>query len=645
MDGFTYPSAGPIRVDTFKKQVLSPHFIPRSTVLNRSDAMLNRANPDSTPHADANSLKHTGIFGFRSIKTSSKQGFTLNELIISLVIFAIIVLPLVSLPVKTAQRSRDLSFDALSALESKRFMMRLSDEIGHATEFLPTDSLTDFDENQSVFFAYWDSRNQSIKRLGYRYREPVAGRYVIERVELNAESDLNCYRTTRPAAAPCTDLTTNPNWVGVGSVVGNDSLYFTQANAANGLWSFCKGLHCDTLPSDAALKSEDATALMIRSNDVTARFGNAAFSLPGALFRLGNMVTRPNKDTSPDRVQAFSMARRSWSLDDMWLLDTTVAVTDFSGGSVTYKVPIDTNAEVAGGTDLSFNDPHFDYRSGELVVVANSSAGNTQGLYIFKMRPGHPDYPAYSINTNKVYQTVNGFPVVLRKEDIAGLAHSTISAVSVTMDSDNAIYALFEDTTDSEYWIVKISSDGKLVHSFPLSSLVDDARGITFNPAMPDEVIVLTKTGADWKLMAFPKNVQYLNDQGAYMLPTGSSINLNTADVIGGGGLYDWQDVHGFEFDPFHHRYLFLFGDGTTAARILSLDSDLSNTKGTPFSRSTSANQIYPKTTDASNTELLDPIGLAFNPQNNTAYVVANTAAPTLYEVTPNTKLNIIFEE
>ena len=124
---------------------------------------------------------------FICIKTSSKQGFTLNELIISLVIFAIIVLPLVSLPVKTAQRSRDLSFDALSALESKRFMMRLSDEIGHATEFLPTDSLTDFDENQSVFFAYWDSRNQSIKRLGYRYREPVAGRYVIERVELNAE--------------------------------------------------------------------------------------------------------------------------------------------------------------------------------------------------------------------------------------------------------------------------------------------------------------------------------------------------------------------------------------------------------------------------------------------------------------------------
>ena len=30
---------------------------------------------------------------------------------------------------------------------------------------------------------------------------------------------------------------------------------------------------------------------------------------------------------------------------------------------------------------------------------------------------------------------------------------------------------------------------------------------------------------------------------------------------------------------------------------------------------------------------------------SKTAYVVANTAAPTLYEVTPNTKLNIIFEE
>lgn len=593
-------------------------------------------------------------------RMTAQPGFTLTELMISMIIFGIVIVPLVALPIKTAKRSDDLSAQSLTANEVKHFESKLQDELGQSYLLLPigsTPGFTTVDQDfQHFFFAYWDESNQEVVRVGYKYEETgsfTPKHYKIYRTVLTENSDLECYQDPRPAGAPCDDLDTNPNWSAIGVVVSAANLYFTNSTEANGVWSYCKDLYCDL-----SLDPNEVTALRILQGKITAHYTSSTEVMPGALFKLAGLLAHQDRSLAKNKVLPFAMSTRVWTAQTMWLREVARSV-NYYGSTADYKTPVahNTEAEAACGSGvasengvtvpadscllLHFNDPHFNYKTGEIVVVSNSNSHNPtsakQALYIFKLRPGVPDYPPFSMNLNGLPSTSESFPITLNEQDTWYVPNA--QAISVTQDDQDNIYALVENASSSVFWILKFSSQGRFVSRFPLEPSLSDVKGITFDPASPEEVIVLAKEGSNWQLRTYNKNTS--SETFAYVKATGVSANLDTTDVLGTGGLYDWDNAEGIEYDPLHHRYLVLFGTAAVDARIISFDIDFSNTNGTPFSRAVTINKLYKQD---SLTPLVLPEGIAFNPLSNTVYLVTGNKDPRLYEMVPNHKLNPVYK-
>lgn len=609
-------------------------------------------------------------------------------MLIGLMVFAIIIFPLSMLPIKAIEQTQSSKEIGVTAFEMHSFFNRFGKEVGLSYRFLPeikgatfvgigSGSTNSFKTNKQIFFAYRDEGSQKVRRVGYQFKEETAGsgKWQLLRAEIPENANLEDYAPNGSA------------WKSTFKIAGTTDFYITgekdsAGNITEPSFAFCRESSCSE-----DIKPQDADGVRIQSGSIKTT-GNPSNPNPppsplGLYFtyrsstsyirpmyyRLASLQSNPHRNAAEQQLLPFSMSIAYWNETKNWLMEKSVTSSDGS----TFKVPIDKSGDITSATKLPIRDFHFNYRTGELLAVSNTTPSananpERNGLYIFKFKPGLPDYRPYILDlANSMQSYAEKFPVAIHSGEPGAVitfdANNQAEFLSVTQDSEDNIYVLTviarqSPMVDYEYYVQKFSPDGEYVSKFNLGSQQSNnfqALGITFNPATPNEVLVLCRTGitplnensGTLVIQAYPKDQN--TTQASGVLVSAKSVQLDSTAAKSKFSNFNWgASLRGFEYDPLHHRFLLLSeksSSSTPVLQILSLDTDFDAEN---LDRAGYVQQVYFRNAPASSDTT--PTGLAFDPKNNHAYVaVVHTSSPSsiygYYQVVPNTLLNAVVKK
>ncbi len=593
-----------------------------------------------------------------------QPGISLVEMVVGLMIFSIIIFPLAVLPMKAVEQTGQAQSGTIAAFEIRRFFDDFSQEVGRSHRFMSvkpiaTGAQLNMNESQQVFMAYWDEKTKSVKRVGYTFRQitPQAGAQTD-----TASAGLRRWQLLRAEIAPdavIQDFEINdPIWKPMGKVT-NDSNFYITGNKLNTdpIFVYCRASVCN--PS---IPAAEADGVRIQSSVTsTTTVGNSSAGsisfvyrqsrtpLRPLYFKLASLQQHTNREFAEIQVAPFSMALSRWDVTNSWIAEKTKLNTAIGN----YKVPVETDksGELNAATQLPLNDMHYNYRTGEMLVVTNSPNTSTTdaGLYIFKFMPGLPDYQPYSLSVSSGGSYTDNFPVALHVGDPGWPQGVSPRFLSVTQDIEENIYVLTR-TGDGgsnayRFWIQKFSPEGAWVSRFNLgtdiSNVANGVIGLAYNPSSPNEVLALLRTSSGrYVIRAYPKDLN--EDDPARAVPSAESPNLNVIDVTPDD--FVWSLAKGLEYDPLHNRFIIIFGDAQSA-RVLSLDIDIrtgtsKSDEGTPAERAQAIHTLYPPNKSV---PLTNPFGVAYDPLNNHVFVTTgeNNTYP-YYRILPNVRLNLV---
>jgi prepilin-type N-terminal cleavage/methylation domain-containing protein len=587
------------------------------------------------------------------------KGLSLLEMLISLAVFSVIVFPMVLIPMKTMDQTELAKNNRIAIFETGNFFDTFHSEVNRSYRFfdftpIAADAGLNMPTNQVVFMAYWDNRRQTEVRVGYALKE-IFGfsgeprRFQIMRAEIPEDAAIDDYQITSDA------------WKTVGKIVDTESFYITatpgstsETNYVAPQFVYCRAAVCSTsiLPIDADGIRIQSDSTVNPPLGINLIYRNSTNTMRALYYRLATLQDSVNRGYANKQVLPFTTALTRWTKDDTWYAERTMPDTGFGA----YNIPVHLASQVAGGTALPVNDMHYNYRTGELLTVTNSAATTSaqpeSALYIFKSKPGLPNYKPYALSVASGGSYANTFPIVIHQGDAAWPPVTTqVDCLSVTQDLDNNIFVLMRTGAGPyEYWIEKFTVQGQFVSRFHLGSDMDSASatavvGITYNPSSPDEIIALIRKTSTptYVFRSYLKDQN--NDSPARVITTAESTDPINGTAITPAG-FNWTNAKGIEYDPINHRMIVVFGAASADVQVLALDINMNqspgpNEDGFPVDRAAIVTKVY---MPDELTTLQDPRGIAYDPLNNLLFLPVNDAggAYNYYTVIPNRLLNLV---
>ena len=403
-----------------------------------------------------------------------KRGISLLEMLVSLGIFTVIVLPLVSLPIKAKEQNNDaLNNGKIDALVSDILNNTLAKDINSAASFMPlSTTLCLYNPDNSpctanytnyLFLASPSTNRADDSRIAYRIipKKKIQDFGDIDQGDVHSNGDNteshppqaaieNVYVLQRLKIGPTDTLSSiidNKNWVTLGDENSSKQLTFNALR-----FSYCKDGHCTTTNNplnDNGPKDADAVQLTsintsARSSDpsFTIKVGNTTLKQSPIYYKLGSQQTNIDAD---NKIYAFPTVLNSY-------------------GSLSSAVPIN-------------NDIAFDYKTGEIIIAGlyTNSTGN-QVIYINKCRSEVGCSSTSFDNLNDSYYKY--LPVNMLTSRIpAWDVNYTIK--SVTQDNTGNLFVLATSTTPGINPVVlRFTAQGVFDGSFNVSS---DSIALTFD--------------------------------------------------------------------------------------------------------------------------------------------------------------------
>lgn len=430
---------------------------------------------------------------------SAQAGVSLLELLISLIIFGIIVLPLMVVPLRASEASNANSARTILDVEIQRTYTRFQEEVNRAYHFLPIQAAANptannamgFNRNRQIFFAYFNPVTNEEVRVGYMWDEILNGgapysprRWRLLRVQIPINADLQCFQAVSDTAAaphnatPCDDDTVNPNWSSANSVTSGDQVYIETVSNRVPIFAYCRDGRCGSGSGDLNIDPFDADSVRIQGFDgVTTstpfvlhyRYQAAERDMQPIYARLASQQVQADVATADQEILPFTTVINEWNHPFR-----ERAVTMRRGSvSTAYRVPCEnigtdiagctvTTAPVAPVFDLSPDAMHFDVKTGLLYVATNTSSiavtDPEYAQYVFRLKPGMRDYESF----NEVFGTFDAndflsstsdpYPIVSHSVDRNFIPRNTVwggRAFGMTMDNEGNVYVLWRGVGDA----------------------------------------------------------------------------------------------------------------------------------------------------------------------------------------------------
>ena len=537
---------------------------------------------------------------------TSQAGISLLEMLISLGIFAVIILPLVSMPIKAKeQNNTTLNTNKLSASITEALNRTLSRDVNNATNFLPFTSLnisyptgvaTDYqlvaDNTHMFFVAYPNSTGVGDTYVAYRIFKkqdltdfgdvtgaaatqnavspsgrkvpPTSTNYKIQRLESRTPFDLS-------DTSKLTDASASSRWVTLGGNSTAKALNFGPIK-----FMYFQNGSCTTSP-------QKADTVLLVSNDAVCNGATPSFD-----------ITVGNTTIKQDPIY-YKLGSQQANLDST---------------SKIYAAPVLLKSYADMSTGLTLNtDIAYDYLNNEILIATNDTAAQ-KNFYINKCAPES----GCSALTFTDAAGDKYFPIILTP---ASLGHpgNAYNFKSITEDNDGNVYVLAKDTTSAtkSAKILKFTSKGVFDNTFSIDS---NAIAITFDPSTPDELLVVNQSGSPLKTFIY----SYLTD------PTEpDTVTVNpTASADVSGVLVDSNNapvtVSAFDLDPYSNRLILM----DTLGRVFVLPHSINSDLGTRVFKLNTAYNADTATIPA----ITNYYGIAFDPINN-RYFTAVTSGGT----------------
>lgn len=610
-------------------------------------------------------------------KSASQAGVSLMEMLISLAIFAVVAMPMMMMPLQAVDMSTEARNTSSLNFEIAEFFTDFQHDVNMSYVFMDISQIAanntslGLDPRRQVFLAYWDPQQRRTIRKGYQFR-PIPGfsdRWEMMEADIQgtdeisdfAMSNNNVWRTTtKTLQGSSFYIKGNPQFVYCkAGACGTDSLNQPiTALGADGI-----RIQNSTTPVNVPIRGLDASTaggVQLQFAPLQFVYRNVSYSTPIKYFRLATLQQDIARRIAPYQILPFPMALKEWRVSNAngrprtqqhWIAEK----------SITLPIGATTRTPLEMGTDLNsaywelpLRDMHYNRLEENLLVATSSDRtindDNNRGAYIFKFRPGYIDYRAFTMTPSTGDAYSDPFPVVIHRGQHPAWPASwdRLEFLGVTQDSENNIYVLAKTGTIAPftYWVQKFSPQGEYLSKFPLgtrvSTTVNSALGIAFNPATPDEVQVFIRNAAtgNFEIVSYP-SAQNTTDSASVVI-SATSPNLN---AIALGNSLSWDNVQGMEYDALNNRYLFVFtgaGTGTTNyAQLVSLDAELASGFGSNLmDRAQFVLRIYPPN---DNNALTGPSGIAYNPANNTVFLATYTGSTNpsrYYTILPDVPLN-----
>lgn len=552
-------------------------------------------------------------------ENKGRSGISLLEMLISLGIFAVIVLPLVSMPIKAKeQNNTTLNTDKLSASITEALNKTLSNDVNNAISFLPFNNLgagvkygeTNYqlpaDNAHMLFMAYPNSSGPGDTYVAYRvfkkkaitdFGDVTGGGGTATAQTLTAPPSETVYQIQRYESkspfALSSDIVQSTGWKW-NTLGGNNTAKAMNFSPIKFMY-FQYG-YCTDSPkkADAVLLVADETSCV--NGEIT---NNSAFN-----------ITVGNTTITQDPVY-YKLGSQQASLDTASkIYPATVILKNYG----------DMNTIYTGTTEYPLTtDIAYDYLNNEILIASNNTSRSE--FYINKCKPESGCTGAPSTSIDKY------FPIKLVSSSI-GYPGSTYDFESTTEDNDGNIYVLAKDTTTPAAKILKFTAKGIFDSSF----FVDpNSIAITFDPSTPDELLIVNQTGTTPKTTIISSYLTNPISIGTSVVkPTASSANLNT--IVGN------NTIVAFDIDPYSNRLILMNSAGAVYVIPHSIDKDLTTGAKRYFVLNRPVNPgIYAE----------DPIaayyGIAFDPINNKFYATLGSSA-TLASIGNSLRFNRTYQ-
>lgn len=442
-----------------------------------------------------------------------RNGFSLLEMLISLAIFGIIVVPFVSLPIKAMQKNDSLLDQATSIQEVHHiFIDNLKKELGQAKHFFPLefpDTQSEnalFDAKKQLFIAYYNPKQRQTSQIGYMLAPNTedSTKYELFRTEIpnTAESNMDAYQSLDP------NLTL---WQRAGLSSQKDSILLeTEQENSRIYFQYCTGSICNDniLPKQAnSVRIMASTEGENQPSAIYITLNQSKIKIPALYFRLGSDLNAQTASLGP---YAFPVALNSQSSENSNLRDTNA-----TGSGRRMTTPDET------GSAITLGDPTYNPKTGTALLVGQGdSNGNAskRTFYILKWQPKTTAYPGYEstssssiVTTNAAQQAAfsenspsNPFPITLNANS-PGYPGSDFNFVSVTQDDTGYIYVLAtrpeSGTTPFEARLLRFSPQGGYMSQSNISGIGDsaitNAFGIAYTSSNPQEIHVLVSLAGE----------------------------------------------------------------------------------------------------------------------------------------------------
>lgn len=613
------------------------------------------------------SVLQTTPMAFLILKPQEQhQGVSLVEMLISLMLFTAIVFPLMMLPIKALDQSEEGRNESIIDFEANQFFGELNNSIGLAYRFFPLDEDTvpngecmeAFNPHKQLFLAYWDETSKSVVRVGYGLKkiEGSVSKWQFVKTTIPANPTLKYDVANKQGALR--NYCPWSNWDTINRVASNTEFFITGGTGNDEPnFVYCVGSRCsgDITPfeADGVRLQSNTVEDYDNPQNIKILYRNGEIILSQLYFKLASKQTQPNRHMAGMQFLPFTTTIESWGPDQNWIGEKSISIPSI--GTSMY-VPFGQTGCSAQATcrALPLSDPHYNYRTGELLMATQSLDTTASGsaLYLFKFRPGLPNYQGYQFNYTQGNSYQNPFPVVLHQGDPGYppvAPGQKFQALSVTQDMKDNIFVLVAtpESSTCQYWVEKFSPQGQYKSRFCIidrsnANSFENAQALAYNPATPHEILVLAlqRTASQTAyLVAYPKDQNQDQFSNVQMSAFSQELIGSTQDPIN-LSQYNFLDVGGMEYDPLHHRVIFSTSASTApvdhALALISIDIDLRSlpegdpeNDGSPWQRSNNITQVYPLNRDI-RIRVRDalppyfpiiPNGVAYDPTSNNFYI------------------------
>jgi prepilin-type N-terminal cleavage/methylation domain-containing protein len=532
---------------------------------------------------------------------SKATGFSLMEVLISLSIISIMMMFIVSMPLKTVEKMGELQDTSTAIQETQHiFVSNFKREFGLSKHLLPIFINTNdqneiaFDGRKQLFLAYFDSKRQKNIRVGYLIQKDTHNPYHFQllRAEISDTSELSNYQSANP------DMSM---WQHVGVTDKKNSLMLETSNSnAPVYFQYCVGNDCnDNVTPKQATGVKIVAKAAGQQNYETIRvvLNKSSVNIPSLYFRLGSLLTEENASVG---MYAFPAELDRQAYSRIGFRDNAA-----TGGRRIIGPSTST------GSDIQITDPSFNSKTGNYTAVGQSITGD-KTFYILRWSKRSQNYPGYEatasstgiLNPEGISQSP--FPVAIGPWTPA-YPGAPFNFVSATEDDDGYIYVLANNAgaPNFEARIYRYSPSGNYISYSNITSTtnpINGAYGIAYSASTPKEVHVLVSaldSGGSNNNNYFIRTYDKLDNHtnAAQVSHTAESPQLNVARIS--GSFFTGVTPTGLDIIPEKNHYI-LSGITTGSSALcrfvsfpINLPAEASDEQfGSPFSRGFMASTV-----------------------------------------------------